>query len=96
MPVDERKIDRAFVMGIARDPDDEIIVRSTIAIGHNIGVRVVAEGVGDAMALENLRALQCDVAQGYHVGQPLTVDGIELWILWWAETAAFAALPGEV
>ena len=48
------------------------------------------------MTLKNLRALQRHVAQGYHLGQPLTVDGIGLWILWWDEAAALAALPGEV
>jgi EAL domain-containing protein (putative c-di-GMP-specific phosphodiesterase class I) len=96
MPVDELKIDRSFVMGMVSDPDDEIIVRSTIALGHNMGLRVVAEGVEDATTLETLRTLHCDVAQGYHLGRPLSADGIESWITRWAETVASAALADEV
>ncbi|SIO55440.1 diguanylate cyclase/phosphodiesterase [Paraburkholderia phenazinium] len=96
MPVDELKIDRSFVMGMVSGPDDEIIVRSTIALGHNMGLRVVAEGVEDATTLETLRTLHCDVAQGYHLGRPLSADGIESWITRWAETVASAALADEV
>ncbi|MFM0736326.1 EAL domain-containing protein [Paraburkholderia xenovorans] len=80
MPVDEIKIDRSFVANMAKDTDDEVIVRSTIALAHNMGLSVVAEGVEDAATLAALRALQCDVAQGYYLSRPLTADALEAWI----------------
>jgi EAL domain-containing protein (putative c-di-GMP-specific phosphodiesterase class I) len=71
LPVDELKIDKSFVMNMARDPSDAMIVRSTIDLAHNMGLMVVAEGVDDEATLERLRALGCDMAQGYHFSRPL-------------------------
>nr|WKF62065.1 putative signaling protein [Paraburkholderia busanensis] len=87
MPVDELKIDRSFVTGMVKDASDEVIVRSTIALAHNMGLSVVAEGVEDAQTLERLRALGCDVAQGYHLSRPLTADALETWMARRADTA---------
>jgi EAL domain-containing protein (putative c-di-GMP-specific phosphodiesterase class I) len=81
MPVNEIKIDRSFVTGMVKDADDEVIVRSTIALVHNMGLSVVAEGVEDAATLEALRGLHCDIAQGYYLSRPLTADALEVWIL---------------
>jgi diguanylate cyclase (GGDEF)-like protein len=80
MPVDEIKIDRSFVMGMDQDPDDETIVRSTIDLGHNMGLVVVAEGVESADAMARLRALGCDMAQGYHLSRPLSPERLESWL----------------
>lgn len=79
LPVDELKIDKSFVMGMEHDHDDEMIVRSTIDLAHNLGLTVVAEGVENAAILERLRALSCDEAQGYHVSRPVPVDAFLSW-----------------
>src|SRR5690606_15459341 len=71
IPVEELKIDQSFVRALERSSDDEIIVRSTIDLGHTMGLRVCAEGVETAAALKLLRQLGCDLAQGHHVGRPM-------------------------
>ena len=65
LPVDELKIDQSFVRNMQSDRDDEMIVRSTIDLAHNLGITVVAEGVETAEAWNLLRELKCDQAQGY-------------------------------
>ncbi len=87
LPVDELKIDKSFVMGMAADAGDAQIVRSTIDLAHNLGLSVVAEGVESAAILEQLRGLRCDEAQGYHIGRPMPADDF----LAWHEAAAAAA-----
>ncbi|BEP94998.1 EAL domain-containing protein [Acidovorax sp. sif1233] len=79
LPVDELKIDKSFVMGMAAGEDDAMIVRSTIDLAHNLGLSVVAEGVETADILERLRSLACDEAQGYHIARPLPVDDFLAW-----------------
>jgi diguanylate cyclase len=74
LPVQELKIDRSFVQHLADEGDDLAIVRSTIDLGHNLGLRVVAEGVEDARSLALLVRLKCDLAQGFHLGRPVTPD----------------------
>ena len=81
LPVDELKIDRAFVMNMLDDADDFTIVRSTVELAHNLGLRVVAEGVETAAAMDALRAVGCDLAQGYHASWPIPVDAFERWLL---------------
>src|SRR5437773_2595419 len=76
LPVDELKIDKSFVMNMARDASDTMIVRSTIELAHNMGLTVVAEGVDDEGALERLRALGCDMVQGFLLSRPLTADEV--------------------
>lgn len=71
LPVNELKIDKSFVMGMASDISDEKIVRSTIDLAHNLGLSVVAEGVEDAAILARLAELHCDEAQGYHMSKPV-------------------------
>jgi EAL domain-containing protein (putative c-di-GMP-specific phosphodiesterase class I) len=85
LPVDEMKIDKSFVMGMERDPDDAKIVRSTIDLAHNMGLSVVAEGVENAAILALLREQGCDEAQGYHMSKPLPVDAFKLWRTQWLE-----------
>ncbi|SCX76988.1 putative bifunctional diguanylate cyclase/phosphodiesterase [Thiohalorhabdus denitrificans] len=71
LPVDTLKIDKSFVMRLHQDPEDQAIVRSTIDLGHSLGLQVVAEGVEDGEALHLLRQWGCDRAQGFHLGAPL-------------------------
>ena len=79
LPVDELKIDKSFVIGLTRDPDDAAIVRATIDLAHHMGLTVTAEGVEDAAVLQTLRRLGCDRAQGHHVSPPLTPVELERW-----------------
>jgi diguanylate cyclase (GGDEF)-like protein len=79
LPVDEIKIDRAFVMGMARDENDAVIVRSSIELGHNLGLQVVAEGVESHDDLDRLRGWGCDTAQGYYLSRPLAAERIQEW-----------------
>jgi diguanylate cyclase (GGDEF)-like protein len=83
MPVDEIKIDKSFVMGMADHKDDETIVRSTIDLGHNMGLKVVAEGVETEEMLQQLQALGCDLAQGFHLSRPLPPAKLEAWLMDW-------------
>ncbi|MDE2299476.1 MAG: EAL domain-containing protein, partial [Burkholderiales bacterium] len=84
LPVDELKIDKSFVMGMAHDPDDAKIVRSTIDLAHNLGLSVVAEGVETEQVWALLRDLDCDEAQGYHMGKPMPAGEFRAWTLAWA------------
>jgi diguanylate cyclase (GGDEF)-like protein len=69
LPLDVIKIDRSFVMGMNR-ASDRAIVRSTIDLGHNLGLTVVAEGVEDQATLDELSRYGCDLVQGYLIGRP--------------------------
>jgi diguanylate cyclase (GGDEF)-like protein len=71
LAIDELKIDKSFVTEMTGNPSDLKIVRSTIALGHELGLRIVAEGVEDAATLEQLAAMGCDVAQGWSIGRPV-------------------------
>ncbi len=80
LPVDELKIDQSFVKELAPGNDDAVIVRSTIEMGHNLGLEVVAEGVEEARALALLRSWGCDVIQGYYISRPLPAVEFEAWM----------------
>ena len=71
LPITTLKVDRSFVMTMESNEDDAVIVRSTIALGRNLGLRVVAEGVESEDVVNELRDLGCDFAQGFHLGRPL-------------------------
>jgi diguanylate cyclase len=73
LPVDVIKIDRSFVMAMATDESDAAIVQSTIELAHNLGLKVVAEGVEDAETLAQLAQHGCDFAQGYFIARPCDV-----------------------
>lgn len=76
MPVSELKIDRSFVQNAHKDPSDALLVRSTIHLAHEMGLMVVAEGVEDSECLEFLKSVECDIAQGYLIGKPMTCDDV--------------------
>jgi len=80
LPVDELKIDRSFVMRMTKDDTTSMIVRSTIELGHSLGLKVVAEGVEDEASFRFLRELGCDQAQGYFMSRPLPAAGLEEWL----------------
>jgi len=80
LPVDEIKIDKSFVVDMDKDADDAIIVKSTVDLGHTLGLIVVAEGVEKAAHWEMLRELNCDYAQGYYMSRPQPPDIIKTWI----------------
>jgi diguanylate cyclase (GGDEF)-like protein/PAS domain S-box-containing protein len=85
LPVDELKIDLAFVRDMATNEVDAAIVRSTILLAHSLDLKVVAEGVEDQAALDLLASYQCDTIQGYFLSRPLPVQGFEKWVQGWRE-----------
>ncbi|MFL6620672.1 MAG: putative bifunctional diguanylate cyclase/phosphodiesterase [Povalibacter sp.] len=91
LPVDELKIDRSFVSHMKEDPTTSMIVRSTIELGHSLGLKVVAEGVEDEQSLEMLRELGCDHAQGYYMSRPLPPADLEEWL----RTSRWGQVPYE-
>ncbi len=76
-PIDIIKIDRAFIMELDRNADDEAIVRATIAMSHSLNLRVVAEGVETIAQAEMLRDLECEEIQGYLFGKPMPPEELE-------------------
>jgi diguanylate cyclase (GGDEF)-like protein len=74
LPVQVLKIDKSFVLQMLVDDDDAAIVRSTIDLAHNLGLKVVAEGIESAAMWFQLRQLGCDIAQGYYLSGPLPAD----------------------
>lgn len=70
LPADEVKIDKSFVLTMAVDKHDAAIVRATIGLAHDLGLRVVAEGVEDVATKNLLMAYGCDIGQGYLLGRP--------------------------
>ncbi len=76
MPVAELKIDRSFVLNMDTNPGDQIIVRSTIDLAQNLGLRVLAEGVETRESRDELRRLGCDGAQGYFFSRPVPAERV--------------------
>ena len=87
-PVDQLKIDRSFVNGLATTTQDRAIVASVINLGHALGIQVVAEGVETIDQLEKLGELGCDLAQGFNWDQPATPEIIGAWL-----TLVFSVSP---
>lgn len=83
LPVDELKIDKSFVLNMEHDQGDTKIVRSTIDLGHNMGLRVVAEGVENEAVWHMLAGLGCDQGQGYFMSRPLAASGLLDWVRNW-------------
>src|SRR5205807_9702909 len=90
MPVEEIKLDRTFVRDMTSDKNDYTIVRSTIELAHDLGLRVIAEGVEDQATWDMLVRLGCDLAQGYHMSRPLPAGELPRWL---AQEPAQRALP---
>ncbi len=80
LPVDELKIDRSFVTDMLTAGNDSVLVRSSIDLGHNLGLSVVAEGVEDSATMDRLAGLGCDVVQGYHLARPMPPEALMKWL----------------
>ncbi len=80
LPINEIKIDRSFVLTMLDDPDDAVIVRSTIDLGRNLGLEVVAEGVENRAIWDQLGELGCDLAQGYYLSRPVAPAELAGWL----------------
>jgi predicted signal transduction protein with EAL and GGDEF domain len=79
LPVNEIKIDKSFVSDMTSNENDLAIVRSIIELGHNLGLKVVAEGVESKAILDSLAALGCDHCQGYYISYPLPHERFMAW-----------------
>jgi diguanylate cyclase (GGDEF)-like protein len=80
LPLDELKIDRSFVAGMASDAHDRAIVGAAITLGQDLGLRVVAEGVEDDRILRDLTARRCDAVQGFFFSRALPAAELEAWL----------------
>jgi diguanylate cyclase (GGDEF)-like protein len=92
LPIDEVKIDKSFVLGMSTTQSESFIARSIIELAHNLGLRVVAEGVEDELTRNLLAEMGCDKLQGFLVSRPLADERLEKWIL--ARTGVRSAVPG--
>jgi diguanylate cyclase len=80
LPVHELKVDRSFVSHMTSSTSDAVIVHTTVVLGRNLGLRVVAEGVEDPQTLQELDALGCDAIQGFYISRPLPADDLIHWL----------------
>jgi EAL domain-containing protein (putative c-di-GMP-specific phosphodiesterase class I) len=78
--VHEVKIDRSFVRHLAERADDRAIVRAVIGLGHDLGLRVVAEGVEDEASWRLLEDFDCDLVQGYFLARPMPAEAMTVWL----------------
>ena len=77
MPIDTVKLDRSFVKGATSHPDDAALVMAIITLAHNLGLKVIAEGVETDEQMNFLRLLRCDEAQGYLFSKPVPAEDFE-------------------
>jgi EAL domain-containing protein (putative c-di-GMP-specific phosphodiesterase class I) len=80
LPADELKLDRSLTAEVDSDPRANAIVRHTVALAHDLGLRLVAEGVEDIATAGVLAGLGCDVAQGYAIARPMPVEDFVAWL----------------
>jgi len=80
LPVSEIKIDKSFVMEMLKDKSDATIVKATIQLGHNLGLKVVAEGVEDKETYSALKDMGCDILQGYYISRPAPAKDFMDWV----------------
>jgi diguanylate cyclase (GGDEF)-like protein len=80
LPIHELKIDRSFVTDMDENPGHAAIVRSIVDLGHNLSMRVVAEGIETEAVLVTLREYACDTAQGYFLARPMAAASLDGWL----------------
>ena len=83
LQVNELKIDKSFIINMTSESEDIKIVRSTIDLAHNMGLKVVAEGIENELVLELLTQLGCDYGQGYYICRPMPVEKFNDWLIDW-------------
>jgi predicted signal transduction protein with EAL and GGDEF domain len=81
MPITELKIDQSFVQDMLKNENDAVIVRSTIDLAHNMGIKVVAEGVEEKETAAQLKLLGCDMIQGFYYSKPLSGKELGDWMI---------------
>ena len=86
MPFSEMKIDKSFVMDMATNRDYAVIVNSIIDLGHNLGLKIIAEGVEDVRIWRMLADRKCDYAQGFYMAKPMPPEEFTRWLTSWRET----------
>jgi EAL domain-containing protein (putative c-di-GMP-specific phosphodiesterase class I) len=80
LPIDELKLDRSFVFPMADDARAAALVASTVGLAHSLGLRMVAEGVEDHVAYDELVSYGCDQAQGFFISRPVCAVDLEVWL----------------
>ncbi|MFA6279764.1 MAG: EAL domain-containing response regulator [Bdellovibrionales bacterium] len=88
MPFSEMKIDKSYVMDMVNNRDCTVIVNSVIDLGHNLGLKVIAEGVEDVRTWRMLAERNCDFAQGFYMAKPMPPEEFNRWLTSWRETSA--------
>lgn len=91
MPFNEIKIDKSFVIDMVSNKDCAVIVNSIIDLGHNLGLKVIAEGVEDSRSWNLLASKNCDYAQGFYMAKPMPASEFNRWLTSWRESAAAAS-----
>ncbi len=86
MPFSEMKIDKSFVLDMANNKDYLVIVNSVVDLGHNLGLKVIAEGVEDVRIWRMLQEKQCDFAQGFYMAKPMPPEEFNRWLINWRQT----------
>lgn len=81
LPVHELKIDKSFIFDMLSNESVAIIVKSTIELAHNLGYKIIAEGVENKETLLELKALHCDIIQGYYISKPISIDQLVIWLI---------------
>jgi EAL domain-containing protein (putative c-di-GMP-specific phosphodiesterase class I) len=94
LPVHELKIDKSFVKNMEHDANDAKIVRSTVDLGHNMGLRVVAEGIETKQVWNLLSEMGCDSGQGYYMSRPIPADEFSSWSRRWTSEYGAASAAG--
>jgi diguanylate cyclase (GGDEF)-like protein len=94
LPVSELKIDRSFVSEMINEHHDDVIVRSTIDLAHNLGLSVVAEGVENDAIRHRLASLGCDIGQGFGISRPIPHDAFLAWVAEHRRPSAFDRIDG--
>ena len=93
LPVDELKLDQSFVFPMADDARAAALVASAISLAHSLGMRIVAEGVANAVAYAELARMGCDQAQGYFISRPVAAAELDLWLSNWQCSDQSTDLP---
>jgi len=81
LPINEIKIDKSFVLDMNDDQDDNTIVKATTQLAHNLGLKIVAEGVCDKDTWQQIKDIKCDIAQGYYISPPISANEFTAWMM---------------